>query len=202
MLTARGCFTFAKPATPEFDEAQSTGRAARFVIRTKDGSPIMVFCLYLAADADRGEGKAAISQSVMEAVELEWAATGVQDVLMVGDFNAEADAVPALAALLERQAVLDVWERLGPEGDGGSTCFAKGLVGAGKRRDWVLASPAVFGRVRAVRVREDAGYDTHKPVQMLLAPAGAAPPRSVLVSPRPFAERVGERFGGRLRPRS
>ena len=122
----------------------------------------------------------------MEAVELEWAATGVQDVLMVGDFNAEADTVPALAALLERQAVLDVWERLGPEGDGGATCFAKGLVGAGKRRDWILASPAVFARVRAVRVREGAGYDTHKPVQILLGPTGAAPPRSVLVNPRPL----------------
>ena len=186
---------FCKPATPEFDEAQSTGRAARFIIRTKDGFPIMVFCLYLAADADRDEGKAAISQAVMEAVELEWVATGVQDILMVGDFNAEVDTVPALAALLERQAVLDVWERLGPEGDRGATCFAKGLVGAGKRRDWILASPAVFARVKAVRVREGAGYDTHKPVQVLLGPTGAVPPRSILVNPRPFAEQVAERFG-------
>ena len=192
---AAGPRAYCKPATPEFDEAQSTGRAARFIIRTKDGSPIMVFCLYLAADADRDGGKAAISQAVMEAVELEWAATGVQDILMVGDFNAEAGTVPALAALLEKQAVLDVWERLGPEGDGGATCFAKGLVGTGKRRDWILASPAVFARVKAVRVREGAGYDTHKPVQVLLGPAGAAPPRSVLVSPRPFAERVAQQFG-------
>eukprot|EP00969_Alexandrium_andersonii_P170339 7531478-Alexandrium_andersonii.AAC.1 len=89
----------------------------------------------------------------------------------MGDLNCEVHEVPELHQRVTQARLFDLaaLKQYTGRNEPLVTCRAHGARVA-KRRDFALASPHLLSWVKSVATRDEAGYDVHVPLDVVLSP--------------------------------
>eukprot|EP00969_Alexandrium_andersonii_P312076 13788379-Alexandrium_andersonii.AAC.1 len=135
------------------------------------GVPTRFVSVYAWANADVSMVDSKANAELFRHVFEEVRSTPHLPYVIVGDFNESSMHNTTLASELAAGTVVDIAGQTAFAGPQAPlmTCRAHGSVRE-SRRDYVLVAQPIVGWVRGVRAVEGAGYDVHKPLEVVLQP--------------------------------
>ena len=150
-------------ADPAYQAVQ-LGRLGVYQVATSTGQPLVVAVIYGWTDSMGSPEKLDRTNALMEATyefldKLPWSPK-----VVVGDVNADLEALPC-----QRAAQVRGWTDIGT--DAGATCFAPGAKKA-TRRDYVIANPAAQEHGCCVRVVQGIDLPVHRPLVATITLSG------------------------------
>ena len=176
--------------TKEFIKAYKAGRAALYVLDLGWESNMLVVVIYGQSGGSKAD--VAKTETIIDTAKEEIKKHPYMATIMIGDFNAEPDALKSIQELIEEEQWVDIGRNASRWGgvDAQTTCQTNPKAKP-SRIDGAVANKAATAWIKSCRVKKDDMIPTHFVVQLELKRKAAREERTY-AAPLPSLKKLFE----------
>jgi len=180
--------------TDDYLDAEKTGRCKIFCVDIA-GHTLVCAVVYGWTGGTKGSKEAERTDDILTIIRMQFLLMEEGPKLICGDFNATADALPTLDAMLKEEGWTDAGsdQKICKDSPGQNTCHTNALAKE-SRISLFISNRWLTPAIRHFSVEQNASYPTHKPIRIQVATSELKIVTNQLRKPTNFATLFQEKL--------